>query len=85
MLSLNRIVAMFSSLKQTVFAILFLTSESLSETPKSTRSQLFSILLMVIDFLQVCRVDTTTEEIKHPLTLFLSGVARNDADQCRLA
>jgi hypothetical protein len=70
MLSLNRIVAMFSSLKQTVFAILFLTSESLSETPKSTRSQLFSMLLMVIDFLQVWRVETTTKEMKQLLTPF---------------
>jgi hypothetical protein len=45
---------MLSSLKQTVFAMIFLMSETPPDAPlKSTRAQFVSIVLMVIDFLQV--------------------------------
>jgi hypothetical protein len=53
MLSMNRLTAMAVSLKQTVFAIMFLMSETTTESELGTREKIFSICLMFIDFLQV--------------------------------
>jgi hypothetical protein len=53
MISMNRMSAMMVSLKQTVFAIMFLMSETTTASELGTRGQIFSIVLMFVDFLQV--------------------------------
>jgi hypothetical protein len=53
MISMNRMSAIVVSLKQTVFAIMFLMSETTTESELGTRGQIFSVCLMIIDFLQV--------------------------------
>jgi hypothetical protein len=53
MISMNRMSAMLVSLKQTVFAIMFLMSETTTESELGTRGKILSVCLMFVDFLQV--------------------------------
>jgi hypothetical protein len=53
MISMNRMSAMLVSMKQTVFAIMFLMSETTTESELGTRGKILSICLMFVDFLQV--------------------------------
>jgi hypothetical protein len=53
MISMSRMSAMLVSMKQTIFAIMFLMSETTTESELGTRGKFISICLMFIDFLQV--------------------------------
>ncbi len=53
MISMNRMSAMLVSMKQTIFAIMFLMSETTTESELGTRGKFISVCLMFIDFLQV--------------------------------
>jgi len=52
MISMNRMSEIVVSLKQTVFAMMFLMSETTTESELGPRGQVFSVCLMFIDFLQ---------------------------------
>ncbi len=53
MISMNRMSAVLASLKQTIFAVMFLMAESAIKSELGTRGQSFSICLMFVDFFQV--------------------------------
>ena len=65
MISMNRMSAMVVSMKQTVFAIMFLMSEATTEADLGTRGKFVSVCLMFIDFLQVSNCGMCTG-FSHP-------------------